>query len=50
MESKDMHAVIAALSVLLPLMNLGMTAAQIKKYNVAPPSDAARRLSTVRRR
>ena len=38
----DMHASIAASSVLLPLMNLGLTADQVKKYNVAPPSNAAR--------
>lgn len=42
MESTDMHASIAASSVLLPLMNLGLTADQVKKYNVAPPNASAR--------
>ena len=48
MESKDYRAVVAASSVLLPLMNMAMTAEQLKKYNVAPPSDDARRVIQVR--
>lgn len=48
MDSADMHAVIAASTVLLPLMNLGLTAGQVKKYNVAPPNDTARKIITAR--
>ncbi|KAL3158952.1 Protein fam49b [Trebouxia sp. C0010 RCD-2024] len=39
---KDYHAGIAASTVLLPLMNMGMTADQLKKYNVSPPNDTTR--------
>lgn len=48
MDSTDMHAVIAASTVLLPLMNLGLTADQVKKYNVAPPNDAVRSVIKMR--
>ena len=41
-ESKDYHAAIAASTVLLPLMNLAMTAEQLRKYNVSPPNEHAR--------
>ena len=39
---KDYHAGIAASTVLLPLMNMGMTADQLKKYNVSPPNATTR--------
>ena len=42
MESKDYRAVVAASSVLLPLINMAMTAEQLKKYNVSPPNASAR--------
>ena len=42
MESKDYRASVAASSVLLPLMNMAMTAEQLKKYNVSPPNASAR--------
>lgn len=48
MESKDYRAAVAASSVLLPLMNMAMTADQLRRYNVAQPSDTARRVIQVR--
>lgn len=47
-KSTDVNAAIAAAAALYPLMNLGMSADQMKKLSTAAPSDADRRVIKAR--